>query len=289
MERAGAVETLECPAAEDRVRDFVRRGRPVILRGIASRWPALSRWTTEYLRSSFPDLKVPVEVSTLDPATTDPETRLRGTTPVKMDLGSYIDAALGTTAPDKSYYLAQFPLLERAPALKEDIGSLDRYMDLPEVYPEWLRAKLRMPAGLWLGPSGSLSTLHFDVAQNFLVQIRGRKRVVLFSPDQSKLLYYPHFETRIVHFSPVDVEKPDLARFPLFAKARPLECTLEPGDILHIPSGFWHFVRSLDPSLSLNFWWVRPGVLLARRHFLLRQAGALLRKRLTGGGARAPR
>jgi lysine-specific demethylase 8 len=283
MQPSVPIERVENPAVETLLRDFVRPGRPVILRGVADRWPAMSRWSPEHLRSRFPDLKVPVEVAELDPTSTDPQTRLEGTTPVKMTLAEYIDTALGPTPPDKTYYLAQFPLLERAPELKGDIDSLDAYMDISSVYPERLKAKLRLPAGLWLGPAGSLSTLHFDVAQNYLVQITGRKRLVLFPPDQSNLLHYPHFGARMLHFSPVDVEKPDLQRFPRFERATPLECTLEPGEILHIPSGWWHFVRSLEPALSLNFWWIRPGVLLARRDFLLRQIGALLRKRILGG------
>lgn len=53
----------------------------------------------------------------------------------------------------------------------------------------------------------------------------------------------------------VEVENPDLARFPEFAKAPYLECVLQPGDVLFIPVRHWHYVRSLELSFSVSFWW----------------------------------
>lgn len=55
----------------------------------------------------------------------------------------------------------------------------------------------------------------------------------------------------------VDVEQPDLVRFPALARARGLEVTLEAGDTLWLPAYWWHHVRQLDeglPNLSLNMW-----------------------------------
>ena len=55
----------------------------------------------------------------------------------------------------------------------------------------------------------------------------------------------------------VDFETPDLERFPALARARGLETTLEPGDVLWLPSFYWHYVRQLDegsPNLSVNCW-----------------------------------
>ncbi|KAJ1619721.1 hypothetical protein T492DRAFT_889889 [Pavlovales sp. CCMP2436] len=47
---------------------------------------------------------------------------------------------------------------------------------------------------------------------------------------------------------------PDLKRFPLFASAEYLELLLAPGDVLFLPQGHWHYVRSLSTSVSVNFW-----------------------------------
>lgn len=53
----------------------------------------------------------------------------------------------------------------------------------------------------------------------------------------------------------VEVENPDLRRFPEFAEAPYLDCVLQPGDVLFIPVQHWHYVRSLELSFSVSFWW----------------------------------
>lgn len=60
--------------------------------------------------------------------------------------------------------------------------------------------------------------------------------------------------------SPVDIEEPDLTRYPLFSDARRVQCSLRPGDVLFMPAFWWHEVRSQpDPehrrNLAVNFWY----------------------------------
>lgn len=43
--------------------------------------------------------------------------------------------------------------------------------------------------------------------------------------------------------------------FPAFPRVPLLEAFLGPGDMLYIPPGWWHHVRSLAPSFSVSFWW----------------------------------
>lgn len=51
------------------------------------------------------------------------------------------------------------------------------------------------------------------------------------------------------------MENPDLEKFPKFTEAAFLSCILSPGDTLFIPAKYWHYVRSLDLSFSVSFWW----------------------------------
>ena len=59
--------------------------------------------------------------------------------------------------------------------------------------------------------------------------------------------------------SPVDMTQPDLVRFPRFARARALTCEIRAGDILYLPSFWWHEVRSKpDPhhrNIAVNYWY----------------------------------
>ena len=56
------------------------------------------------------------------------------------------------------------------------------------------------------------------------------------------------------NISQVDVEHPDMEKFPLFAKARHMDVILGPGEFIYIPARCWHYVRALTTSVSLNFW-----------------------------------
>ena len=62
-------------------------------------------------------------------------------------------------------------------------------------------------------------------------------------------------EGMMANTAQVDVEKPDLEAYPLYATAPSLECVIAEGDMLFIPKGWFHFVASLSVSFSVSFWW----------------------------------
>lgn len=53
----------------------------------------------------------------------------------------------------------------------------------------------------------------------------------------------------------MDVEEPDLEKFPQFERAASQACILSPGQVLFLPVKHWHYVRALDTSFSVSFWW----------------------------------
>jgi len=53
----------------------------------------------------------------------------------------------------------------------------------------------------------------------------------------------------------VDVDAPDLEEWPGYSSLPFKQCILEPGQILFIPPKHWHFIKSLDVSFSVSFWW----------------------------------
>ncbi|GAU91380.1 hypothetical protein RvY_03643 [Ramazzottius varieornatus] len=95
--------------------------------------------------------------------------------------------------------------------------------------------------GLWL---------HYDVLDNVLVQVRGRKRAILFNPEDAEYLYLSG-DKSLIH----DPENVDLEEFPLFVKARPYVYQLEPGDVLFIPAFWLHYMISEDFSVAVNIFW----------------------------------
>ncbi|CAI8011913.1 tRNA wybutosine-synthesizing protein 5 [Geodia barretti] len=91
---------------------------------------------------------------------------------------------------------------------------------------------------------------HYDVMDNLLVQVTGRKRVVLFNPRDANNLYLTGDKSRVL-----DIDSPDLSLFPRFSRATRHECVLEPGDVLFIPALWFHNVVSVDFGVAVNVFW----------------------------------
>lgn len=53
----------------------------------------------------------------------------------------------------------------------------------------------------------------------------------------------------------VDLDNPESSRFPGLQTLAFQDCVLEPGQTLYIPPKHWHYVKSLDISFSVTFWW----------------------------------
>ncbi|XP_056609734.1 lysine-specific demethylase 8 [Triplophysa dalaica] len=236
-----AVPRIQCPSLERFRSDFLDPQKPVIIERIIDHWPAFTEhpWSIDYLRSVAGCRTVPIEVGS---KYTDEEWSQKLIT-VNEFIDSYI---LGTEAKGVGY-LAQHQLFDQIPELKEDIRIPD-YCCLGEGEED------DITINAWFGPVGTVSPLHQDPQQNFLAQVVGRKYIRLYSPEETENLY-PH-ESHLLHnTSQVEVENPDLVKFPEFPKASYGECVLQPGDVLFIPVQHWHYVRSLELSFSVSFWW----------------------------------
>lgn len=101
---------------------------------------------------------------------------------------------------------------------------------------------------------------HYDLFENLGIVVAGRRRFILFPPDQLKNLYAGPFELTPAGtpVSLVDPLAPDLGRYPRFAEAMKAAqiAELEPGDAIYIPFHWWHGVDSLAPvNLFVNYWW----------------------------------
>ncbi|XP_071671463.1 bifunctional peptidase and arginyl-hydroxylase JMJD5 isoform X2 [Patagioenas fasciata] len=235
----GTVELphLRCPSLEHFRDNYLIPQKPVVLEGIIDHWPCMKKWSVDYFCQVAGCRTVPVE---LGARYTDEEWSQK-----LMTVGDFIDRYIVNK--NSLGYLAQHQLFDQIPELKEDI-SIPDYCCLGEGEED------DITINAWFGPEGTISPLHQDPQQNFLAQVFGRKYIRLYSPQDSENLY-PH-ESHILHnTSQVDVEDPDLDKFPNFRKAAFQSCILMPGQVLFIPVKYWHYVRSLDISFSVSFWW----------------------------------
>jgi lysine-specific demethylase 8 len=216
----------------------VEPGRPVILTDLSDAWPARSRWTPEWFRENYGSLIVPIARLKDGRHVLDPKV---GLVHESMPLADFM---AGIDQPTSGALTA--PMENLPAALQGDAPFPPITTGAP-----WRASKL------WVSPAGTKTRLHRDLPDNLNAQIRGRKRFTLVKPSESRFVYSQGFLSSVPNVSLADPEKPDFHRFPLLRQCHPLTGTLEPGDTIYIPRGWWHAATALEPSISINFWWAR--------------------------------
>jgi len=234
----GRVEKREHVPRAEFMERHVRASRPLVLTGVATHWPAMKRWSPQDLRTRFGHLDVEIQAErSANPNYEVDKLAHRRT----VRLADFVDQVLAGGASNDYYLTANNEALRQpgfAPLL-DDIGTLPDFCD---------RAELAQRASFWFGPAGTVTPLHHDALMLCHTQIVGRKRWRFISPLQSPKLYN-HFDV----YSPIDLDRPDLQRYPLFRDATVLEVIAEPGDTVFLPLGWWHQVTALDVSLSFSY------------------------------------
>jgi hypothetical protein len=222
---------------------FYAPGRPVVIEGAIDDWPALTRWSAAYLREALGSVSVEYQAGRqANPDFELDKDRHRKTLP----FSAYLDLI---EAGGNDAYITAYNSAGNASALaplERDLGFLDRYLT-------------RAHGMLWIGPAGTFTPLHFDLTNNMLAQIVGRKLVTLLPPSETTHLHHNRHVFSDVH----DIhDESRLARFPSARNARRFDVEIGPGDLLYIPIGWWHQVRSQAFSVTLthtNFIWPNVG------------------------------
>jgi len=121
---------------------------------------------------------------------------------------------------------------------------------------------------LFAGLGGTLYHCHYDLQPNLHVQLTGRKRFILFPPDEWVNLYPFPVHHDLDRRAMVDLDSPDSCRFPNWVKARGYHVELGPGDALYIPPYWWHHVQSLTPeTTSMAMWFFELFPLSPKVHY----------------------
>jgi hypothetical protein len=222
--------------SEEFQKNFQRPQKPVVLRGLWKQYPAYEKWTIDYFKKVMGDVEVGLYSSTK----ADPSETL--TTPhVKMPFDKYLEL-IEKEPTDLRLFL--FPVFKHKPELLKDFD-----------YPSITKGYIKLPF-MFFGPKGSITRIHQDIDLScvFLTQFEGRKRVVLFPPEQSRLLYRLPFN---VHTT-IDIDHPDFTKYPALQYAKGMSTILEYGDTLYMPSGYWHHIEYLEGGYGLSVRTIAP-------------------------------
>lgn len=210
---------------------YLQPGQPVVLTDMAASWPALRKWTPQYLTERYGQCRVKVYDASFAAPGRHYMSSLR-----TMAFGEFLQTILTTTR-DLRMFLHN--ITREMPELLDDI-------DFPDLTDDFSRRFVFT----FFGCRGSVTPIHYDIDYGhvFYTALHGRRRIILFPPTESARLYHHPFTVR----SYIDADRPDFQRFPALEGARGWAVTLQPGETLFMPSGWWHQVIYADGGYGIS-------------------------------------
>lgn len=223
------------PAAFPGMQLLRHRAGPSVFRGMAAHWPAVQHWSFARLAERAPDVQIKLVAGN----------RERGRTCfIHSTLGSYL-ASLEEShdqrnQADQALYLKEFDLLDTIPALRQDLRHADLFVP-----------GSTFSLQSWIGPAHARTGLHYDYLDNLAVQIVGRKRFYLVRAGTVERMHavagkydsWARLATCTAQELAARAETHTETQDNFFV------VDLEPGDVLHVPAGWWHEVLNLTPCI----------------------------------------
>lgn len=289
------IERLEFPPTPLQfLRDFVSPNKPCIISNATLHWPAISLWSqSDYLSQVLSDsnsdqatvsvhltpdgradalVPHPGNASELCFASAHVE---RMPFPLALRLISSPSAGFVAYAQEQNdCFRTEYSRL--APDCEDHIPwASDALGCLPEA------------VNLWIGNHLSETSFHKDHYENLYAVVSGQKHFLLLPPPDFHRMYVRRYPAARYSYSQdtgkfsLELEKPprhvpwcsiinphissidrdrQISEFPLYFNGpKPFQCTINPGEILYLPSMWFHHVRQSPDSngrtIAINYWY----------------------------------
>jgi lysine-specific demethylase 8 len=224
------VDRLENPDPREFRRRYLRRGVPVVLAGLAKRWPCCGKWSPEWFAETYPDY--PLRIST-------DKHRDRGGSVGNTTMAEYVASiAQG----DLRYARVQKILHDKAEVRADiDFSDLMRFKR---------RRDFLVASQFFFGPKKSHTVLHCAFVNNLFVQAYGTKDWVIY-PAHYAPLFMPPVDRMPTFRSAAEYAYPE-EQAALFSRLKSWSVQLQPGDVLFNPAFHWHYVSNASTSISVS-------------------------------------
>ncbi|MBS1628150.1 MAG: cupin-like domain-containing protein [Bacteroidetes bacterium] len=235
-----AIDIVENINGNEFKNKYYNTSTPVIIKNLSKQWPAYNKWNWAF----FKELVGNKKVALYNNIKSDAYTPINTADDYKT-FGEYIDMI---SAGPAGWRIFLFNIFDHAPQLINDFTWPDELMTgFVKRYPM-----------LFTGGEGAITHMHFDIDVSHILhtQFIGRKRVLLFPfEEQHKIYRKPYEVLSMVDFSnyyDAEKSKVDYEKFPALKKAEGYDVTLEHGDTLFMPAGYWHHMEYLDSGFAMS-------------------------------------
>ena len=238
------IERIES-ASQDQVLKLVTEARrPLIFSGLSSDFEFLNQWNLDFFETL--DSMVPVQ----EPEPDGVNYFIKyNRIPIK-DFVSRIRAG-------ENLYIGAREIMknlgERSD--KDGLGELATKLKVPA----WVDRSLIYSANLWVGAGNNHTLLHYDPWNSILMLAEGKKDFIVLPEKETPKVYpYGVFNFRSLYLGkvlhskirPLTVQKRYQERF---SKAEGFRGSVAAGEMIFIPAGFWHYVKSSNLNIGINF------------------------------------
>lgn len=270
-------ELVDLPSSLEFTRDYVAKNLPVVLRGCNLNWPAI-KWNSNYLRDIIPDKRVTVAITPNGYAdglsTKDKKEYFVIPEERDMRMVEFLDKLNTTNGPVHYIQKQNSNLTNDFSELIDDINydtlkfADDAFNKKPDA------------ANFWMGDERAITSMHKDHYENIYCVISGYKDFILIPPIDYPFVPRKQYPTGIyktnnsngemfiepiicpstskpiiTDWVSIDPLEPDLKTYPHFQKATIYEIRVNSGDLLYLPSLWYHHVRQSHKCIAVNFWY----------------------------------
>ncbi|KAL2348737.1 hypothetical protein Fmac_002737 [Flemingia macrophylla] len=284
---SGRVERLESPPSPVQfLRDFITPNKPCIISNAITHWPALSSWPhPSYLSETLSDATVSLHLTPTGAA--DALAPLRSSlcfasaSVRRLPFPQALRLIAASNPPNMVAYAQQ-----QNDCFRSEYSSLAADCDPHLPWASEAVGSDPEAVNLWIGNRHSRTSFHKDHYENLYAVVTGEKHFLFLPPTDVHRLYIRQYPAATYTYSEdtgefgLELEKPtryvpwcsvdpypspetlddEMAKYPLyFDGPRPFECTVKAGEVLYLPSMWFHHVRqSADDgglTIAVNYWY----------------------------------
>ncbi|KAH8270065.1 hypothetical protein KR018_003461 [Drosophila ironensis] len=268
-------ELERVPSGLEFCRDFYARNQPVVIRK-ALKWPAIGKWTPEYLVKELKDRDVDVAITPNGYA--DGLASQKGREYFVLPLEAKMKLSEVVRRLDDPKGAVHY-IQKQNSNLSQDLPELANDLRISDL--DFAQQSFNKPpdaVNFWMGDERAVTSMHKDPYENLYCVIAGHKDFILIPPHQLSCVprsLYPTGVYRtasdgtffidpmqdedgcevLTEWVSIDPLAPDLGKYPQYSRARPLHVRVQAGDILYLPNYWFHHVRQSHKCIAVNFWY----------------------------------